>query len=612
MASFCPHTEATTTGESKLGVQYRDRQPASKVNMQVQDLLERYQNGERNFAQIDLSSANLSGVNLRDADLTDANMTGANLSWAFLSRANLTGACLRRADLRSASLNNAVLNQAILSGANLSKADLRMAQLEAADLNWAVLQEADLSGANLQAAKLDQVNLERAKLSNSCLVAAELMEANLRRANLTSATLDRANLREAHLEEANLREASLIGANLIEANLNGVYLRQANLSEADLHRVVLTGADLSEAIFTNADLSRANLTGAYLLKASMSKAQLIRANLQDVYLLRADLNGANLRGADLRRADLSGAYLSDTSLSEADLSDAYLLESHLIRTNLDGAQMTGCCIANWHLENTDCSKINSRYVFTGFDYTTKSPADRYPVGRDLEAGELERHYQQDNAVIAVYFTEAPNWEALAFTLAQLDLEGDSLGLTIKAYEPSEDNYLVQLKATRLVDAKALTRRIFQVYPKILQQLLTHRAEILRLLAIAPQTKQLALEPPPQVNRDAPDIPSHDRRIRLYQEVVRQIQHIMMNQAPDQFVQSVQQLLDYLNHQGIATEAIQKKVISQVITQRAKQDKSFCDHIQRWEKTAPDVARTSAVGQAMRFAIAQMWADTKQS
>ncbi|MEP1057853.1 MULTISPECIES: pentapeptide repeat-containing protein [Cyanophyceae] len=595
-------------------MQYRDCHPASKVNMQVQDLLERYQNGERNFAQIDLSSANLSGVNLRDADLTGANLTGANLSWAFLSRANLTGACLRRADLRSASLNNAVLNQTILSGANLGKADLRMAQLEAADLSWAVLQEADLSGANLQAAKLDQVNLERAKLSNSCLAAAELMEANLRRANLTSATLDRANLREAHLEEANLREASLIGANLIEANLNGVYLRQANLTEADLHRVVLTGADMSEAILTNADLSRSNLAGAYLLKASMSKAQLLRANLQDVYLLRADLNGANLRGADLRRADLSGAYLSDTSLSEADLSDAYLLESHLIRTNLDGAQMTGCCIANWHLENTDCSRINCRYVFTGFDYTTKSPADRYPVGRDLEAGELERHYQQDNAVVEVYLTEPPNWEALAFTLAQLDLEENALGLTIKAYKPSDDNYLIQLKATRPVNAKALTRRIFQVYPKILQQLLTHRTEILSLLAIAPQTKQsdVALEPASQVNRAAPEVPSHDRRIRLYQEVVRQIQHIMMNQAPDQFVQSVQQLLDYLNHQGIATEAIQKKVISQVITQRAKQDKSFCDHIQRWEKTAPDVARSSAVGQAMRFAIAQMWADTKQN
>lgn len=584
--------------------------------MQVQDLLERYQNGERNFAHVDLSSANLSGVNLRDADLTGANLTGANLSWAFLSRVNLTGACLRQADLRNASLNNATLNQATLSGANLNKADLRMAQLQTADLSWAILQEVDLSGANLQAAKLDQVNLERAKLSNCCLVAAELMEANLRRATLISAQLDRANLREANLEEANLREASLISANLIEANLNGVYLRQANLTEADLHRVVLTGADLSEAILINADLSRANLAGAYLLKASMSNAQLLRANLQDVYLLRADLNGANLRGADLRRADLSGAYLRDTSLNEADLSGAYLLESHLIHTNLDGAQMTGCCIANWHVENTDCSKVNCRYVFTQFDYTTKSPVDRYPVGRDLESGELERHYQQDSAVIEVYFTEAPNWEAFAFTLAQIDLEGNALGLTIKSYGLSDDNYLVRLRSTRLVNAKVLTRRIFQVYPKILQQLLTHRTKILSLLAITPHTEQpdLALASLPQANKPAPDVPppSTDRRIRLYQEVVRQIQHIMMTQAPEQFVQSVQQLLQYLHQEGIAIEAIQKKVISQVITQRAKQDKNFFAHLQRWQRMAPDNARSSTVGQAMSVAIAQLGAEIRQT
>jgi len=425
------------------------------------------------------------------------------------------------------------------------------------------------------------------------------------------ANLDRANLREAHLEEANLREASLIGANLIEANLSGVYLRQANLTGADLHRVVLTGADLSEAILNSADLSRANLAGAYLLKASLSKAHLLRANLEDVYLLRADLKAANLRGASLQRADLSGAYLSDTSLNEADLSDAYLLESHLIRTNLDGAQMTGCCIANWHLEDTDFSKVNCRYVFTQFNYTTKSPTDRYPVGRDLETGELGRQYQEDTSVMEVHLTEAPNWEAFAFTLAQIDREGNGLGLTVKSYEAADDHYLVRLKATRLVNAKLLSRRIFQLYPEVLQRLLTHRAEITHLLTAPHVGANLALETPPPPSQEPKLLPSPDRRIRLYQEVVRQIQQMMMSQAPEQFVQSVQQLLHYLSRQGITTEEIQTKVISQVMTQRAKQDQGFRAHMQRWEKAAPEAARLSTVGQAMRLAIALMWAETKK-
>jgi uncharacterized protein YjbI with pentapeptide repeats len=580
--------------------------------MQVQDLLERYQKGERDFAHVDLSGASLSGVNLRDINFTGANLAGANLSWAFLNRANLTGASLRRADLRSASLNNANLNQAVLSGANLSKTDLRLAQLQSADLNWSVLQEADLTGASLQAAKLDQVNLERAKLSSARLTGAELMEANLRRTNLAGANLDQANLREAHLEEANLREASLIGANLIEANLSGVYLRQANLSEADLHRVILAGADLSEAILDSADLSRANLAGAYLLKASLQKALLLRANLQDVYLLRANLNEANLRGADLRRADLSGAYLRDTTLSEADLSDTYLLESHFIRTNLDGAQMTGCCIYNWHIENLDLSKVDCRYVFTQFNYATKSPTERYPVGREMEAGELGQQYEQDSSAIEVYFTDAPNWEALVFTLTQMELESHDLKLTIKSYAALEDNYLIRLSASRMVNAKVLNRRIFQLYPEIVNRLLNRRTELLSLLEIAARSDDLdlALEPPPAPVEPTPrTLPSPDRRVRLYQEVVRQIQHIMLSQAPEQFVQSVQQLLDFLDRQGISTEEIQKKIIGQVIVQRAKQDKSFRDHLLRWEKTAAESARISTVGQTMRTAIALLWAQS---
>jgi len=581
--------------------------------MQVQDLLERYQRGERDFAHIDISGASLSGVNLRDADLTGANLTEATLGWAFLNGANLSGACLRRADLRSASLNSATLTQATLSGANLSKADLRLAQLPGADLNWAVLQDADLTGANLQAAKLDQVNLERAKLNSAYLVGAELMEANLRRAILASANLNQANLREAHLEEANLREASLIGTNLTEANLSGTYLRQANLSEADLHRVVLVGADLSEAILNSADLSRANLAGAYLLKTSFHKAYLLRANLQDAYLLRADLNETNLRGADLRRADLSGAYLGDATLSEADLSDAMLLESHVIRTNLDGAQLTGCCIANWHVEDLDLSQVNCRYVFTQFDYTTKRPTDRYPIGRDLEPGELGQHYRQNNSAIEVYFTEEPNWEALVFTLAQIELEVHDLKLTIQSYEPKADNFLVRLTANHLINPKILARRVFQRYPVILNRLLNRRADILALLKIKPPPNPSGLvEASAPLAETTPTVsPSLDRRDRLYQDVTRQIQYILRSQAPEHFVGSVQRLLDYLKQQGFATDDLQQRVIGPIILRRAKQDPTFRDGLVQWEKSAPKAARSSSVGQAVRWALSLLWIKSRQ-
>lgn len=595
--------------------------------MQVKELLERYQQGERNFAHVDLTGASLSGANLRDIDLSGANLTGANLSWAFLNRANLVGACLRRTDLRSATLNAASLSQANLSGANFSKADLRVAQLQGADLNWATGQEADLGGANLEGAKLDQANLERAKLNGTRLVEAELMEAQLRRVSLAGATLDRANLREANLEEANLREASLVGTNLTEANLSGVYLRQANLSEADLHRVMLTGADLSEATLNNADLSRANLTGAYLLKASFKKAYLVRTSLQDVFLLRADLSEANLRGADLRRADLSGAYLSDANLSEADLENAFLLESHLIRTNLEGAKLTGCCIYHWHTEGLDFSKVECRHVFTQFNYHTKCPTDRYPLNRDLEVGELGNLYKIDNAAIELYLTETPDWETLVFTLTQVELETHELKLTIQSYNRVDDNYLLRLTANRQVNPKILIRRVFQLYPQIRQRVLAKRCDLLKLLDIQahPNPLEASIENGALASaqagshRERPDLAgdatviqaarpasSKDRRAQVYQEVVRQIQHILLSQKPGQFVESVQRLLDYLSFQGISTEEIQQKIIGQAIVQRAKEDPTFREHLLRWEQTTEESIRLSPMGQTVRMAIAIVW------
>jgi uncharacterized protein YjbI with pentapeptide repeats len=572
--------------------------------MQIQEFLQRYQQGERNFAHIDLSGTNLSGVNLREIDLTGANLTGANLSWSFFNNATLIGACLRRADLHNAILTGANLSQSNLSGANLAKADLRLACLQSCDLNWVALPEADLGGADLQGVKSDQINLERAKLDGAKLIAAELMEANLNGASLVGANLTGANLREAHLVEANLRSANLIGVNLIEADLNGAQMRSANLTGADLHRAVLIGADLTEAVFDNADLSRANLSGSYLLKASFKKAHLLRANLQEVYLLRADLSAANLRNADLRKADLSGAYLMDTMLAEADLRDAYLIECRLIRTNLEGTQLTGCCIQNWQVQDVDLSKVDCRYVFTQFEYAAKVPGNRFPIDRDFQLGELGRQYQQGSSVLEVCFTEAINWEAVVFTVARVELESCELKLNIQCFESNGEQHLLRLKANRLVNGKILSDRILELYPDMLAKVLVKRTEILGLLDLAVvnlDRDSEASSTPPSAKLASKEV--LERRQVIYEQMVRQITFILMSQTPDRFSESVQLLLDYLKQQGIPTEQIQKKVISQTIVQRAKQDPVFRQQLLRWDKVASDRIRGSMMGQTVLFAIA---------
>ena len=109
--------------------------------MTREELLARYEAGERDFSGIslrglDFSDCDLSGINLSNADLesTDwegANLSRANLSGAFLasctklqdcafSEANLTDACVQRAIFG----NEPCLVKYNLTGVDLSQASI--------------------------------------------------------------------------------------------------------------------------------------------------------------------------------------------------------------------------------------------------------------------------------------------------------------------------------------------------------------------------------------------------------------------------------------------------------------------------------------------------------
>ena len=92
----------------------------------AEDLIRRYEDGERDFRGIQLGDVNLIGTDLRDADLTGADLAGASLldadlRNANLARANLTGTVLAMADLRGTDLRRT----------SLAQADLRMATYDA-------------------------------------------------------------------------------------------------------------------------------------------------------------------------------------------------------------------------------------------------------------------------------------------------------------------------------------------------------------------------------------------------------------------------------------------------------------------------------------------------
>ncbi len=272
--------------------------------MEIEEFLNKYNAGERDFPGVNLSEANLSAVNLTGANLSGANLSVANLSGANLSLVNLSHAKLNVARLSGANLSKANLNRAILNVANLIRADLGGCEMIQAALIRAELIRAELSRVNLSGANLSSADLREAKLRQANLSRANLGSANLRGASLTAANLEGANLHGADLSRADLTGANLRDVELRQANLSCINLSGANLSGANLRWADLSGANLRWADLSDSKLSGANLIGADLSNANLLNSSLVHADLTQARLIRADWTGADLSGAILTGAKL--------------------------------------------------------------------------------------------------------------------------------------------------------------------------------------------------------------------------------------------------------------------------------------------------------------------
>ncbi|BAU65747.1 pentapeptide repeat protein [Stanieria sp. NIES-3757] len=162
-----------------------------------------YQQGEKNFANI----------NLRQADLRGINLSQINLQGCDLTQANLTNVCLDEANLDNANLTEAILDQASLIKTSLNKANLTKASLIKTKLVRASLNEAILS----------QANLTNAFLTISYF----------NKALFTGASLKQTSINGALLLEADLTDADLLGANVRNTKFDSAYYNINTLFDAD-------------------------------------------------------------------------------------------------------------------------------------------------------------------------------------------------------------------------------------------------------------------------------------------------------------------------------------------------------------------------------------------
>lgn len=86
------------------------------ANMDANQVIERYANGERDFRlqnlknlsfiHANLSGADFTGADLSGADLSDSDLNHANFNWTNLKGANLSGANLRGAKMPDGRMHN--------------------------------------------------------------------------------------------------------------------------------------------------------------------------------------------------------------------------------------------------------------------------------------------------------------------------------------------------------------------------------------------------------------------------------------------------------------------------------------------------------------------------
>lgn len=214
--------------------------------MNVEELLEQYAAGQRQFQNANFSGVDLRGAQLNDIDLHKTDLSGVDLSEAKLKKANLWEANLSRAALKSTNLTQIRGYRLNLSWADLTGVDLSFANLEEANLSGANFTKANLIHTNLMKALWENCNLQEAQLRGVRLDKSK-SGVNLAQANLVGASLEQANLKGACLQGANLERVCLTDANLILANLDG----------ANLQGAILTGANIYGASFENADLTGA-------------------------------------------------------------------------------------------------------------------------------------------------------------------------------------------------------------------------------------------------------------------------------------------------------------------------------------------------------------------
>lgn len=244
---------------------FEDDEPAIPVIRQLEreEILRRYADGERNFSYCVSLSKDFSGANLSGADFRHAKMIGSSFVNANLKDVNFIGAELALASFHGADIKGANFSLANLTGADFSGTDTSSANFSGA------IHGQKKEGSDKK--KTTVVNIlgeySRGKRDFSSVA---VPNADFRGKKLCGIIFRNAVLQNSNFNYCDLTDADFSGADLMNTWLIGATLRGTVFSRAYMYFATMRNAIVENTSFENADMSWNDLSGVNLASAKIS------------------------------------------------------------------------------------------------------------------------------------------------------------------------------------------------------------------------------------------------------------------------------------------------------------------------------------------------------
>lgn len=216
-----------------------DTQEFLRRRAMLEEIIKRYEVGERNFTGIELRNTTIDYTCFMDVDFSRANLQESFFSNIYLVNINFSCANLEWTGFYGFLIN------CNFSNANLRKADLRGANLTGVDLTSADLSGTDLRGAKLIGTNLRNANLTGIKTTEKTIFCNTTMPDGRIETNSPKVLDAQELLKRYAAGERDFRDIILHRVDLSGVNLRSINLCGAHFSHVNLQGATLEGNDLS-------------------------------------------------------------------------------------------------------------------------------------------------------------------------------------------------------------------------------------------------------------------------------------------------------------------------------------------------------------------------------